>query len=122
MVAEALYLLNQESILEIENCEPTSYGVRCDFVYTGPVESAIFGQPRNHTERLHLESGMIVEIETQCNLTNCRPDAWDQVIDWVAETNPSDSAEMAEPWPLLAWDDAELWFEYAPLWVEAGRP
>ncbi len=122
MVDEALHLLEQDSTLEIEDCEETGYGVRCDFVYSGPVESAIFGQPRRHTDRIYIDSGKIFEIENQCNLTNCRPDAWEQVIDWVAETDPDDSIAMTEPWPLPAWDDAGFWLKYAPMWVEAGRP
>lgn len=119
MVDEMSWLNVQHSMLEImiDECVATSYGARCDFVYSGPVETAMYGLPIDMSYGLTIENGRISEISERCDLIACRPQL--DVIEWVQERY---GVNLVDRWPVLAGDQAELWLEYAPLWAEAGRP
>lgn len=122
MVDEMMNLRVQESTLEIEGCTATSSGARCDFVYSGVVEDALFDGSITNSVALRIESGRI--SEHGLTVQSVQGDPWQQVLDWVEENFPEDREEMVLPnlRDILAYEDSELWLEYAPLWAEAGRP
>ncbi len=106
--------------LSIEGCKATDYGMRCEFVHSGPVEVAVYGAPWRVNNAIHVEDGRIAGIESQI-VAWPHIDLQDAVIAWVKTINPDDGAKMGRLDPGTE-EDAPLWLEYAPRWVEAGRP
>ena len=120
IVDEMLWLGVRESTLDLNtsNCAATSYGVRCEAEYSGPVEAAMYENGLLlRTYRLHIDDGKITEIEEACTNDDCRVQM--SVAIWAENAH---GVRLVDWWPVLAGDDAELWLEYAPLWADAGRP
>ncbi|TDI53485.1 MAG: hypothetical protein E2O95_02855 [Acidobacteria bacterium] len=129
LVEEMLNLRRQETILTIEDCIAASHGAQCNFVYSGPVETALWLGPVVNTNTFYIDGGQITEIGMRSSTNGAvsggnLQDSFELVLDWVERNFPEDRRNMIRPGvrDLLAFDDSELWLKYAPLWAEAGRP
>jgi hypothetical protein len=126
IVDEMTNLRRRASLLAIGDCEARSYGLACSFELSGPVELALFNEPLPYQVNLWLgEDGKIVKEVRNIVIDGVQlRSPWHAVLRWMQENHLDVRAQMKErnDGAALAYEDGEIWLEYAPLWAEAGRP
>lgn len=126
MIEEAQHLWNQESVITLTDCTATLSGVSCLAVRTGPVEDAL--------AEGSFESRNVYSLTTDGKITQIRMGStnFDGRLDfefrqWLRATHP-DVAEGLVPdssrgvFEAFAYDDSEMYLEWAPVWADLGRP
>jgi len=126
MIEEAQHLWNQESVITLTECTATLSGVSCLAERTGPVETA-FGEESFKSRNVYSLStdGTITEIRVGATNFDGRLDV--AFREWLRATHP-DVAEGLVPdssrglYEAVAYDDSEIYLEWAPVWADLGRP
>lgn len=126
MIEEAQHLWNQESVITLTDCTATLSGVSCLAVRTGPVEDALAqGSFESRNVYLLTSEGKIAEIRVGNTNFDGRLDI--AFREWMKATHPdvaeglvSDSSRGL--YEAFAYDDSEIYLEWAPVWAELGRP
>lgn len=123
IVEEMEHLVARQSKLALENCVPTATAVTCDAVMSGPVETALFNRPIVARNTYTVDpDGKVSKIELSSPLVD-----WDAQVAferWMEAEHPDVYEEMLDlPFrQFLAYDDSEIYLEWAPIWAELGRP
>lgn len=131
MVAMMTNSRMQETTLSIESCTPTSEGARCEFVYAGAVEQALYFGPIKDSVRVFIADGEITHmLITEWETGDMQEVNGQKVLDWVEKSLPDDRPKMTivaigvinnqlgrDPIEVV-----ELWATYVPVRAEAGRP
>lgn len=126
MIEEAQHLWNQESVITLADCTATVSGVSCLAIRTGPVEDALAeGSFESRNVYSLTTEGKIAEIRMGNTNFDGRRDV--AFREWLKATHP-DVAEGLVPdssrglFEAFAYDDSEIYLEWAPVWAELGRP
>jgi hypothetical protein len=126
LLEEAEHLWNQKSTVTLSECKASTTGVSCLTTRNGPVEDALFGGPFASRNVYTLTNDTkIVKIAVGLTTFDGRTDqAFRQ---WLTATHP-DVAESLTPnserglYEAFAYDDSEIYLEWAPIWAELGQP
>ena len=124
MVSDFLLLHDRGTTVRLEDCRGTSTGLYCETIQFGPVEDALYGLAVRSRDFYDLNNdGEVLRIRLGVNDpagSGREPD----FHSWMQENHPEVAAQLEEccSWSRYAGEDALIFAEWIPKWVEAGRP
>lgn len=123
IIEEMTHLVARQSTLTLENCTPLPTAVTCDTVISGPVENALFDGPIVARDTYIVDTeGKVSSVSASAPQVDFNAQA--NFERWMEAEHPDVYAEMLDLSfrQFLAYEDSEIYLEWAPIWAELGRP
>lgn len=124
-VPEVLYSHTEGATFSITDCVPIVGGVRCLETWEGPVLDAVWPFPWQSSLDIAVADGWVTGIiGTDISWPDNETARREVIVAWVEPQDPEAAALMidAPSATSLSLEAAAAWLEWAPQWVEAGRP
>lgn len=106
-------------------CEPRSSRISCTVDWSGPVLAAVHPWPWQTEMSIAVASGLVTSIEERpLSVPTDETAVRLEMVEWFESQDPEAAAAILETEGLLYnnLEAAETFLEWAPKWVEAGRP
>jgi len=130
-VSEMVNFHAQETVMTLSECAPDNGRVSCLVTLSGPVHDALGTGSLFWTDRFTLgddgkilgHSQSILQHTTDVDLI----EMYEGFRAWMAAEHPDAAANMTTEADrglnqLMAYDDAPIYLEWAPIWADLGRP
>jgi len=124
LVRDMIFLHERGTTMDLVDCRATSNGISCTTTQSGPVEDALYQVPVVSRDTFDLDAeGRITVWHWGVNDpvgVGRDPD----FHDWMNANHPEAAANLTDCcwWSRITGEDAWVYAEWIPVWVEAGRP